>query len=80
VYGHTCSDFKDCQPAVKVVKSGYIMGFYGNSSEDAIMKEIISRGPVVSDLEVPLSFSYYKKGIFSDDHSAVLKGLPAPTA
>ena len=39
------------------------------------MKEIRSRGPIVGDLEVPLSFSYYKSGIFSDDHSKILKKL-----
>jgi len=43
------------------------------------MKEIISRGPVVGDLEVPLSFSYYKEGIFSEEHSAVLKSRQSPT-
>jgi len=72
VYGHTCSDFKDCEPAVRVKKSSYIGAFYGNSSENAIMKEIRCRGPVVGDLEVPLSFSYYKGGIFSEDHSVIL--------
>jgi len=32
------------------------------------MKEIRARGPIVADLNVPLSFSYYTNGIFSDDH------------
>jgi len=37
------------------------------------MKEIRARGPIVGDLEVPLSFSTYQKGIFSDDLDKILK-------
>ena len=60
---------------MKVTSSIYIGGFYGNSNEAAMMKEIRSRGPIVGDLQVPLSFSYYKSGIFSDEHSKILKNL-----
>ena len=38
-----------------------------------MMKEIRARGPIVGDLEVPLSFSTYQKGIFSDDLDKILK-------
>lgn len=48
--------------------SGYIGGSYGGSNEILMMKEIRARGPIVSDLNVPLSFSYYTEGIFSDEH------------
>ena len=42
------------------------------------MKELRCRGPIVSDLAVPLGFSYYKNGIFSDDHSKSLNLLGDP--
>lgn len=53
----------------------YIGGYYGASSEMTMMKEIRARGPIVADLNVPLAFSLYKEGIFSDDHIKVLQGL-----
>ena len=40
-----------------------------------MMREIRARGPIVSDLNVPLGFSLYRDGIFSDDHIKVLEGL-----
>ena len=40
-----------------------------------MMKEIRSRGPIVADLNVPLGFSYYSTGIFSDDHLTQLEEL-----
>ena len=36
------------------------------------MKEIRSRGPIIADLEVPVSFSTYTQGIFSDDFDKIL--------
>lgn len=53
-------------------------GYYGASSELAMMKEIRSRGPIVSDLDVPIGFSYYKDGIFSDEHIKMMKELGNP--
>lgn len=38
-----------------------------------MMKEIRANGPIVADLAVPLSFSYYTSGIFSDEHESQLK-------
>ena len=64
--------------AVRVKKSFYIGGHYGGSSEAAMMKEIRSRGPIVADLNVPLGFSYYRTGIFSEDHSKALNELNNP--
>ena len=31
-----------------------------------MMKEIRTKGPIVADIVVPLGFSIYKSGIFSD--------------
>ena len=67
-FGNKCSDHQDCPGVVKIEKSGYIGGVYGSSTELLMMKELRARGPIVSDLAVPLSFSYYTSGIFSDDH------------
>ena len=63
--GNKCPLYKDCPKAVSVEKAYYIGGFYGNGNEESMMKEIRCRGPIVADLEVPLTFSYYKHGIFS---------------
>lgn len=54
-------------------KSFYIGNFYGNSSELQMMIELRSRGPIIADLEVPLTFAYYTSGVFSDDHDKVLE-------
>ncbi len=70
-----CSDFSHCQSAVHVEDFYYIGGYYGASSELAMMKEIRARGPIAADLNVPLAFSLYKEGIFSDDHIKILSGL-----
>eukprot|EP00347_Sterkiella_histriomuscorum_P015978 403354969 len=72
-FGNKCSDHKECQGVVKVEKAGYIGGSYGSSNELMMMKELRARGPIVSDLNVPLSFSYYTSGIFSDDHEEQLE-------
>jgi hypothetical protein len=72
-----CSDFSSCRKALNVEKSSYIGKFYGGSSELDMMKELRSRGPIVADLEVPKSFSYYTSGIFSDDHSKALDAMKA---
>jgi len=44
----------------------YLGGFYSATSELMMMKEIRARGPLPGNMAVPSSFSYYKKGIYSD--------------
>lgn len=44
-----------------------------------MMKELRSRGPIVADLNVPLGFSYYHSGIFSDDHKKDMDELSDDT-
>jgi len=58
-----------------VKSSYYIGGFYGYSSELEMMREIRSRGPIIGDLEVPLSFTYYHSGIFSDEVEVALEKI-----
>ena len=55
-----CADFSHCSGAVSVQDFSYIGGYYGASSELAMMREIRARGPIVADLNVPLAFSLYK--------------------
>jgi C1A family cysteine protease len=50
-----------------VTKYGYLGGFYGATSEEDIMKELRARGPIPGNMSVPLGFSYYKNGIFSQN-------------
>lgn len=69
----TCADFAHCERVARIEKSGFIGDQYGAGSELKMMKEIRARGPIVADLEVPLSFSYYTNGIFSDDHEKELR-------
>lgn len=73
--GASCSDYAKCKGRVRVSKSSYVGGYYGATSEMAMMKEIRARGPISSDINCPLGFSFYKEGIFSDDHEKIMKGL-----
>ena len=45
---------------------GYIGGFYGASNELNMIKELRARGPIIGNIKVPVSFSLYSSGIFSD--------------
>jgi len=62
---------------VKVERATYIGGCYGAASELSMMKEIRARGPIVADIKVPLTFSFYTSGIFSDDHAKELSRMRA---
>ncbi|KRX09000.1 hypothetical protein PPERSA_01887 [Pseudocohnilembus persalinus] len=48
----------------KVASYDYIGGFYGNSTEYLIMKEIMENGPVVLSLKVSGDLNYYKEGVY----------------
>jgi cathepsin C len=48
-----------------VSKYGYVGGAYGATSEVDMMKELRARGPIPGSIKVPVSFNYYKSGIFS---------------
>jgi len=60
-------DFKKFQKKYFVTKYEYLGGFYGNTNEVEIMKEIRARGPIPGNMTVPWSFSYYKSGIYSQN-------------
>ena len=69
--------YNHCPKAVTVEKAFYIGGFYGANSEAKMMKELRARGPIVADINVPMHFSIYKEGIFSEDR--VLDFQPNPS-
>jgi C1A family cysteine protease len=48
-----------------VSKYEYIGGYYGGTSEVDMIKELRARGPIPGSIRVPVSFNYYKSGIFS---------------
>lgn len=49
----------------------YVGGYYGASSEVLMMKEIRARGPIPSNINIPWSFSFYRKGIYSNHKKLV---------
>lgn len=65
-----CKNYEKCKPIAKVKQSYFIGGAYGESSEKKMMKEILRNGIVNGELNVPRIFSFYQKGILSNDHEA----------
>ena len=68
--GHTCGQYEKCKPQAKIKESYFIGGAYGESSEKKMMKEILRNGIANGELNVPRIFSFYQKGILSNDHEA----------
>ncbi len=60
-------DYKKFEKKYFVSKYEYLGGFYGNTNEIEIMKELRARGPVPGNMNVPISFSFYEKGIYSQN-------------
>jgi hypothetical protein len=71
----TCSSYKHCPGVARVEKSYYIGGAYGKSTEEKMMQEIRSKGPIIGDIKVPMEFSYYSKGILSEDFSKKVRSM-----
>jgi len=59
-------DYSKFPKKYKVSKYGYLGGHYGGTNEILMMKELRARGPIPGNILVPASFSYYKKGIYSE--------------
>ena len=70
-----CSDYSHCQQRVEIEDFYHIGGYYGGATELAMMQEIRSKGPISADFKVPLGFSFYRGGIFSDDHETEVENL-----
>merc|ERR1712010_41636 len=60
-----------CSTSEMCLNSSYTSNTtYGESSEKKMMKEILRNGIVNGELNVPRIFSFYQKGILSNDHEA----------
>jgi hypothetical protein len=70
-----CSDYSHCEARVEIADFYHIGGYYGGASELEMMKEIRSQGPISADFKTPFGFSFYKGGIFSDDHKYEIDNL-----
>jgi hypothetical protein len=73
--GETCSKYAQCPPIAKVEKSYFVGGAYGESSEKKMMKEILHKGMLNGELNVPRIFSFYNSGILSNNHEGSMKYL-----
>lgn len=72
---NSCSDHSSCEIIAKVKRASPVGNFYGASSEENMMLEIRKNGPIVADFSPPMTFQMYSEGIFSDDHSEIIKHL-----
>jgi hypothetical protein len=68
--GVSCGQYSKCSTEAKIGKSYFIGGAYGESSEKKMMKDLLRNGIVNGELNVPRIFSFYQKGILSNDHEA----------
>lgn len=60
----------DSQPKKYYVSDyGYIGGYYGNSSEADMVRELRARGPILGNVRVPSSLMYYQSGIYHYDYT-----------
>lgn len=69
----SCGDYADCAAEAKVLRSYFVGGAYGESSETKIMKEVLRNGVVNAELNVPSTFSYYREGILTNELEAALE-------
>jgi hypothetical protein len=53
----------------------YVGGAYATATEEAIMKEIKTNGPVVMSFEPTHEFMYYQSGIYQQKNTAVNNNL-----
>ena len=63
-----CSTWSDCK-AVAGVEDTYYVGrdFYGGMSEEDMVKEVRTRGPILFDFNAGISFQMYESGIINDE-------------
>jgi C1A family cysteine protease len=61
----TVCDYSKFDKQYKVSHYGYLGGYYGASNEILMMKELRARGPIPGNMLVPLTFHYYKHGVYS---------------
>ena len=59
-------DYTKNKKKYTVKKYGYLGGFYGNSTEELMVKELRARGPILGNILCPMTMSLYSEGIFDD--------------
>lgn len=62
-------DYSKYKTKYFVSQYGYLGGHYGATTEEMMVKELRARGPILGNLAVPWTFTYYKGGIFAHDHA-----------
>ena len=63
--GLKCGQFFYCKDEARVLKTYDVGGGYGQTSEKAMMKEILRNGVLGSEFQAPPEFATYKSGILS---------------
>lgn len=74
------NDFQNCNEDCykgklwKIKKYGYVgKGYYGSTSEESMMKELIEGGPIVLAINAAPDLYYYSKGVFISNPINALK-------
>jgi C1A family cysteine protease len=62
-----CFDYCFHQKKWKVKEYGYVGGYYGGCSEEAMMKEIYENGPIVVAINATPELYYFSHGIFKSE-------------
>lgn len=58
----------------RISKYGYVgQDYYGSTNEEAMMKEIITNGPIVVALNAAPDLYYYSSGVFITNPTDLLK-------
>ena len=58
--GDSCGNYEQCKPISKVDKSYFVGGGWGATTEKKMMKELLHKGIVNGELNVPRVFSFYQ--------------------
>ena len=57
----------DASQAWRATNYRYVGGYFGNCSEVAMMRELVSSGPLAVGITVPASFESYTSGVYVED-------------
>jgi hypothetical protein len=68
--GQTCNNYEKCPGVARVSKSYDVGGAYGQSTEEAMMREIYRNGALNTEFQAPSFFGTYKSGMMSEEGMA----------
>ena len=69
--GVPCSQFAKCQPVAKINKTYKL----AKTDEEAIQREILMNGPVITDWSAPVYMKTYKSGVMNKDYVGDIDSL-----